>query len=73
MRHNSISARRVSAVSVAVQNQRRKNPAIATVPLDSGARPVLGEASRGRVDGFLDPVASVVEVSYRCRPDSQHG
>lgn len=33
---------------------------IATVPLDSGARPVLGEASRGRifadVNGFLDPV-----------------
>lgn len=33
---------------------------IATVPLDSGARPVLGEPSRGRiyadVNGFLDPV-----------------
>ena len=33
---------------------------IASVPLDSGARPVLGEASRGRiyadVNGFLDPV-----------------
>jgi len=33
---------------------------IASVPLDSGARPVLGEPSRGRiyadVNGFLDPV-----------------
>ncbi|CAH6660762.1 MULTISPECIES: Slp family lipoprotein [Pseudocitrobacter] len=33
---------------------------IATVPLDSGARPILGEPSRGRiyadVNGFLDPV-----------------
>ncbi|KEY57969.1 Slp family lipoprotein [Serratia sp. DD3] len=33
---------------------------IATVPLDAGARPVLGEPSQGRVlaaiNGFLDPV-----------------
>lgn len=33
---------------------------IATMPLDDGARPILGEASRGRiyadVNGFLDPV-----------------
>ncbi|BDH45498.1 membrane protein [Salmonella enterica subsp. enterica serovar Choleraesuis] len=33
---------------------------IATVPLDEGARPVLGEPSRGRIyadiNGFLDPV-----------------
>lgn len=46
---------------VAVQNQQGKTRLeIATVPLDSGARPVLGEASRGRifadVNGFLDPV-----------------
>ncbi len=45
---------------VAVQNQQGKTRLeIATVPLDSGARPVLGEASRGRifadVNGFLDP------------------
>lgn len=44
-----------------VQNQQGKTRLeIATVPLDSGARPVLGEASRGRiyadVSGFLDPV-----------------
>lgn len=39
---------------------RKTRLEIATVPLDSGARPVLGEASRGRifadVNGFLDPV-----------------
>ncbi|WP_176265180.1 Slp family lipoprotein, partial [Salmonella enterica] len=35
---------------VAVQNQQGKTRLeIATVPLDSGARPVLGEASRGRI------------------------
>ncbi|MDI4740258.1 Slp family lipoprotein, partial [Salmonella enterica subsp. enterica serovar Kentucky] len=43
-----------------LQNQQGKTRLeIATVPLDSGARPVLGEASRGRifadVNGFLDP------------------
>ena len=46
---------------VEVFNQQGKTRLeIATVPLDSGARPVLGEASRGRiyadVNGFLDPV-----------------
>ncbi|NDO80134.1 hypothetical protein CJP72_04900 [Citrobacter sp. NCU1] len=46
---------------VDVQNQQGKTRLeIATVSLDSGARPVLGEASRGRimadVNGFLDPV-----------------
>ena len=46
---------------VAVQNQQGKTRLeIATVPLDSGARPTLGEPSRGRiyadVNGFLDPV-----------------
>jgi len=46
---------------VEVINQQGKTRLeIATVPLDSGARPVLGEASRGRiyadVNGFLDPV-----------------
>ncbi|MBW9401804.1 Slp family lipoprotein [Leclercia sp. EC_58] len=46
---------------VEVLNQQGKTRLeIATVPLDSGARPVLGEASRGRiyadVNGFLDPV-----------------
>ncbi|WP_348235646.1 Slp family lipoprotein, partial [Salmonella enterica] len=46
---------------VAVHNQQGKTRLdIATVPLDSGARPVLGDASRGRlfadVNGFLDPV-----------------
>ncbi|SUX62546.1 lipoprotein [Citrobacter braakii] len=46
---------------VDIQNQQGKSRLeIATVPLDSGARPVLGEASRGRiyadVNGFLDPV-----------------
>ncbi|SAA72487.1 Slp family outer membrane lipoprotein [Enterobacter hormaechei] len=46
---------------VEVLNQQGKTRLeIATVPLDSGARPVLGEASRGRiyadVSGFLDPV-----------------
>ncbi|MFR5283150.1 MAG: Slp family lipoprotein [Escherichia coli] len=45
---------------VAVQNQQGKTRLeIATVPLDSGARPTLGEPSRGRiyadVNGFLDP------------------
>lgn len=44
-----------------MQNQQGKTRLeIATVPLDSGARPVLGEPSRGRifadVNGFLDPV-----------------
>ncbi|WP_436857674.1 Slp family lipoprotein [Citrobacter tructae] len=46
---------------VEVLNQQGKTRLeIATVPLDSGARPILGEASRGRiyanVNGFLDPV-----------------
>lgn len=46
---------------VSIQNQQDKTRLeIATVPLDSGARPVLGEPSRGRiyadVNGFLDPV-----------------
>ncbi|HAT1618647.1 TPA: Slp family lipoprotein [Raoultella planticola] len=46
---------------VNVQNQQGKTRLeIATVPLDSGARPELNEASRGRifadVNGFLDPV-----------------
>lgn len=46
---------------VDIQNQQGKTRLeIATVPLDSGARPVLGEPSRGRiyanVNGFLDPV-----------------
>lgn len=46
---------------VEVLNQQGKTRLeIATVPLDSGARPVLGEASRGRiyadVNGFLDLV-----------------
>ncbi|STL56181.1 putative lipoprotein [Escherichia coli] len=45
---------------VAVQNQQGKTRLeIATVPLDSGARPTLGEPSRGRiyadVNGFLGP------------------
>ncbi len=46
---------------VEIQNQQGKTRLeIATVPLDSGARPILGEPSRGRiyanVNGFLDPV-----------------
>lgn len=46
---------------VGILNQQGKTRLeIATVPLDSGARPVLGEPSRGRiyadVNGFLDPV-----------------
>lgn len=46
---------------VDVQNQQGKTRLeIATVSLDSGARPALGEVSRGRimadVNGFLDPV-----------------
>ncbi|MBK0350756.1 Slp family lipoprotein [Leclercia adecarboxylata] len=46
---------------VEVFNQQGKTRLeIATVPLDSGARPILGDASRGRiyadVNGFLDPV-----------------
>ena len=45
---------------VEVLNQRKTRLEIATVPLDDGARPVLGETSRGRiyadVSGFLDPV-----------------
>lgn len=46
---------------VSIQNQQGKTRLeIATVPLDSAARPVLGEPSRGRifadVNGFLDPV-----------------
>lgn len=44
-----------------ISNQQGKTRLeIATVPLDSGARPILGEPSRGRiyadVNGFLDPV-----------------
>lgn len=46
---------------VNILNQQGKTRLeIATVPLDDGARPVLGEASRGRIyadiNGFLDPV-----------------
>lgn len=46
---------------VNVDNQQGKTRLeIATVPLDSGARPTLGEPSRGRiyadVSAFLDPV-----------------
>ncbi|SEL32160.1 outer membrane lipoprotein [Kosakonia sacchari] len=46
---------------VDIQNQQGKTRLeIASVPLDSGARPVLGEPSVGRiyaeVNGFLDPV-----------------
>lgn len=46
---------------VDIQNQQGKTRLeIATVPLDSGGRPILGEPSRGRiyanVNGFLDPV-----------------
>ena len=46
---------------IEVLNQQGKTRLeIATVTLDSGARPELGEASRGRiyadVNGFLDPV-----------------
>lgn len=46
---------------VSVENRQGKTRLeIATVPLDSGARPILGEASRGRIfadlNGFLDPV-----------------
>lgn len=46
---------------VNVQNQQGVTRLeIATVPLDSGARPTLGEPSRGRIyadiNGFLDPV-----------------
>ncbi|EML4686364.1 TPA: Slp family lipoprotein [Citrobacter amalonaticus] len=46
---------------VEIQNQQGKTRLeIATVPLDSGARPILGEPSRGRiyanVNSFLDPV-----------------
>lgn len=46
---------------VNVRNEQGKTRLeIATVPLDSGARPLLGAASRGRiyadVNGFLDPV-----------------
>ncbi|MFW0767104.1 Slp family lipoprotein [Trabulsiella odontotermitis] len=46
---------------VNVRNEQGKTRLeIATVPLDSGARPLLGTASRGRiyadVNGFLDPV-----------------
>ncbi|WP_312946675.1 Slp family lipoprotein [Superficieibacter sp.] len=46
---------------VGIENQQGKTRLeIATVPLDDGARPVLGEPSRGRiyanVNGFLDPV-----------------
>lgn len=49
---------------VAVQNQQGKTRLeIATVPLDSGARPTLGEPSRGRiyadVNGFLGRWISV--------------
>ncbi|WP_437888619.1 Slp family lipoprotein [Phytobacter sp. V91] len=46
---------------VKVANQKGKTRLeIAAVPLDSGARPILGEASVGRifaeVNGFIDPV-----------------
>ena len=43
-----------------INHQGKTRLEIATVPLDDGARTVLGEASRGRiyadVSGFLDPV-----------------
>ncbi|WP_275482607.1 MULTISPECIES: Slp family lipoprotein [Yersinia] len=43
-----------------VNEKQRTRLEIASVPLDSGARPILGEPSQGRViayvDGFLDPV-----------------
>ena len=46
---------------VAVTNlQNKTRLEIATVPLDDGARPILGAASRGRIlayiNGFVDPV-----------------
>lgn len=44
---------------VNVQNQQGKTRLeIATVPLDSGARPVLGEPSRGRI--LLTSMASSI-------------
>ena len=52
---------RFGGTVVGIENQQgHTRLEIATVPLDSGARPILGEASRGRiyadVNGFLDPV-----------------
>ncbi|VFS73355.1 Outer membrane protein slp precursor [Kluyvera cryocrescens] len=52
---------RFGGTVVGIENQQgHTRLEIATVPLDSGARPTLGEASRGRiyadVNGFLDPV-----------------
>ena len=52
---------RFGGTVVGIENQQGNTRLeIATVPLDSGARPILGEASRGRiyadVNGFLDPV-----------------
>ncbi|WP_114195107.1 Slp family lipoprotein [Edaphovirga cremea] len=43
-----------------VNEKDRTRLEIATVPLDSGARPILGEPSQGRViafvNGFIDPI-----------------
>ncbi len=52
---------RFGGTVVAVANERgRTILEIAAVPLDSGARPILGEPSQGRllasINGFLDPV-----------------
>ena len=52
---------------VNVQNQQGKTRLeIATVPLDSGARPVLGEPSRGRI--FADVNAGVVDGKVGSTP-----
>lgn len=63
---------------VEVINQQGKTRLeIATVPLDDGARPVLGEASRGRiyadVSGFLDPVDFRGQLVTRRRADYRFG
>ncbi|SUB30540.1 Slp family outer membrane lipoprotein [Yersinia pseudotuberculosis] len=52
---------RFGGTVVNVKNEpNRTRLEIASVPLDSGARPILGEPSQGRViayvDGFLEPV-----------------
>ncbi len=52
---------------VEVLNQQGKTRLeIATVPLDSGARPVLGEASRGRIyaDVSGSSIRSIFAVSW---------
>ncbi|SUG47422.1 lipoprotein [Salmonella enterica subsp. arizonae] len=63
---------------VAVQNQQGKTRLeIATVPLDSGARPVLGESlARQNFCGcerFSGPGRLPWSASYRCRPDNRNG